>query len=205
MIADFRLASSCLKSAALKVLLIQPANPTRRSLWIVQVQRTQEARTTKSANPTRRQSVDRSSPAYTRRPLDEICESHQTAVCGSFKSSLQKKATRRNRESHKTAVCGSFKSNLHKKATRRNRESHKTAVCGSFKSNLHKKATRRNLRIPQDGSLWIVQVQPNSDSMTFSGLSVSWLYVGRPDLNDPPTAVRWDSQNRRAYFFVGRT
>jgi len=39
-----------------------------------------------------------------------------------------------------------------------------TAVCGWFKSSL-KRLTDLRERIPHDGSLWMVQVQPTKDSL----------------------------------------
>jgi hypothetical protein len=66
--------------------------PQHGSVWFVQVQPTPADHLATSLNSTARQCVDRSSPAYASRPPRYFLESHSTAVCGLFKSSLHRRA-----------------------------------------------------------------------------------------------------------------
>src|SRR5262245_42097519 len=84
------------------------------------------------ANPTSRQCVVRSSPFYWG-ASPHPCESHITAVCGSFKSFLLTSLAISLRIPHHGSVW--FVQVLSTGEPRHNPcESHITAVCGSFKS-----------------------------------------------------------------------
>jgi len=62
-------------------------------------------------------------------------------------------------KSHSAAACGSFKSFLLRRASNLElAKSHSAAACGSFKSFLRTAYLTLSSRIPQRGSVWIVQV-----------------------------------------------
>jgi hypothetical protein len=122
----------------------------------------------------------------TRCDRGSVRKSHNTAVCGLFKSSLHRDAAAALfRKSHNTAVCGLFKSSLHRDATAALFENPTTRQCVDRSSPayiemqprcLENPTTRQCVdcsspayiemqprlwsKIPQHGSVWIVQVQP---------------------------------------------
>jgi len=114
--------------------------PQRGSVWIVQVLST-NTRTNRHAR-----------------------ESHSAAACGSFKSFLQHERSQANQKSHSAAACGSFKSFLQTRApslmlanpTARQRVDRSRL----FYKHAHKPSCSR---IPQRGSVWIVQVLSTSE------------------------------------------
>jgi len=125
-------------------------------------------------NPTARQRVDRSSPFY-HRSTNPLRESHSAAACGSFKSFLSGAPTRiRANPTARQPVDRS--SPFYHRST--------NPVCA---------------RIPQRGSVWIVQVL-STESRIFRPARFArekiWSAVYREDLKNPHAAALWDS---RAY------
>jgi hypothetical protein len=70
-----------------------------------------------------------------------------------------------------------------------------TAVWRLFRSGLHRKRHLIIIGIPLDGSQWIVQVQPTpTRNLITLVLTIATCLRCRLDLNNPLTAVKWDSR-----------
>ena len=151
-------------------------------------------------------------------------ESHSAAACGSFKSFLHhahqpsctripqrgsvwivqvlSTKTRTNlhaRESHSAAACGSFKPFLQRRAPTFMHANPTARQRVDRSSPLYKDAHQPSCtRIPQRGSVWIVQILSLSNAV-FSSSAFCAKKVGRSsikkDLKDPHAAAVWDSRS----------
>jgi hypothetical protein len=168
--------------------------------------------------------VDRSSPTYEHTPPRYLCKSHSSAVVDRSSPTYERTPPL------EIPLDGSqWIVQVQPTNTRLLWKSHSTAVSGLFKSHLPTHTScDLPLRIPLDGSQWIVQVQPTNTRVlaTFANPTrrqsvdcSSPTYEHTPlnsfgnqiallcrwDLNNPLTAVEWDSREIKSGFCVGKT